>query len=205
MFGLIPKEEKFFQLFKEMTVFDNMLVAIASQEGGLSFLRPARNAAAQQRAAELLERFELSAHSHRTVGELPGGVRKLLDIAMALTRQPKVLLLDEPTSGVDVNTRHEVLLGRAIEGRRHKVLIVSKFGNIDLPDGKKGTNGRPEYVYSSCDASLERLGLDFHEVESDVGMMGGSAGGMKGMGGMGSGGGMPSGPMATTSPPKPMM
>ena len=38
--------------------------------------------------------------------------------------------------------------------------IVSKFGNIDLPDGKKGTNGRPEYVYSSCEASLERLGLD---------------------------------------------
>ncbi len=58
------------------------------------------------------------------------------------------------------NSRHEVLLGRAIQGRRHKVLITTKFGNIDLPDGKKGTNGRPEYVYSSCDASLQRLGLD---------------------------------------------
>jgi aryl-alcohol dehydrogenase-like predicted oxidoreductase len=58
------------------------------------------------------------------------------------------------------NTRHEVLLGRAIEGRRHKILLTTKFGNIDLPDGKKGTNGRPEYVYSSCDASLERMGLD---------------------------------------------
>jgi len=57
-------------------------------------------------------------------------------------------------------TRHEVLLGRAIEGRRHKILLTTKFGNIDLPDGKKGTNGRPEYVYSSCDASLERMGLD---------------------------------------------
>ena len=32
--------------------------------------------------------------------ELPGGVRKLLDIAMALARRPKLLLLDEPTSGV---------------------------------------------------------------------------------------------------------
>jgi iron(III) transport system ATP-binding protein len=93
------------QLFKEMTVFDNMLVAIASQAGGLSFLRPARNAAAQERATELLERFELSAHIHRTVGELPGGVRKLLDIAMALTRQPKVLLLDEPLSNLDAQLR----------------------------------------------------------------------------------------------------
>ncbi len=62
------------------------------------------------------------------------------------------------------NTRHEVLLGRAIQGRRHKVLVTTKFGNIDLPDGKKGTNGRPEYVYSSCDASLERMGLDCIDV-----------------------------------------
>lgn len=61
-------------------------------------------------------------------------------------------------------TRHEVLLGRALKGRRDKVLLVSKFGNIDLPDGKKAVNGRPEYVYSSCDASLQRLGVDVIDV-----------------------------------------
>ncbi len=62
------------------------------------------------------------------------------------------------------NTRHEVLLGRALQGRRHKALIATKFGNIDLPDGKKGTNGRPEYVYSSCEASLQRLGTDIIDI-----------------------------------------
>jgi aryl-alcohol dehydrogenase-like predicted oxidoreductase len=62
------------------------------------------------------------------------------------------------------NTRHEVLLGRALQGRRHKALIATKFGNIDLPDGKKGTNGRPEYVFSSCEASLQRLGTDVIDV-----------------------------------------
>jgi aryl-alcohol dehydrogenase-like predicted oxidoreductase len=61
-------------------------------------------------------------------------------------------------------TRHEVLLGRALKSRRDKVLITSKFGNIDLPGGKKAVNGRPEYVYSSCDASLERLGVDVIDV-----------------------------------------
>ena len=55
-------------------------------------------------------------------------------------------------------TRHEVLLGRAIKGFRDKVLISSKFGNIDLPDGKKGTNGRPEYLQKCCDESLEAHG-----------------------------------------------
>lgn len=61
-------------------------------------------------------------------------------------------------------TRHEVLLGCALKGRRDKVLISSKFGNIDLPGGQKAVNGRPEYVYSSCDASLERLGVDVIDV-----------------------------------------
>ena len=61
-------------------------------------------------------------------------------------------------------TRHEVLLGRALKGRRNQALITSKFGNIDLPDGKKGTNGRPEYVFECCDASLKRLGVDVIDV-----------------------------------------
>jgi aryl-alcohol dehydrogenase-like predicted oxidoreductase len=62
------------------------------------------------------------------------------------------------------NTRHETTLGRAVIGRRHKIMLASKFGNIDLPDGTKGTNGKPDYVYSSCEASLERLGTDYIDV-----------------------------------------
>ena len=61
-------------------------------------------------------------------------------------------------------TRHEVLLGRALKGRRSEALITSKFGNIDLPDGKKAMDGRPEYVFSSCEASLRRLGVDVIDV-----------------------------------------
>jgi aryl-alcohol dehydrogenase-like predicted oxidoreductase len=71
-------------------------------------------------------------------------------------------------------TRHEVLLGKALKGRRNEALIASKFGNIDLPDGKKATNGRPEYVVECCDASLKRLGVDvidiyyLHRVDPNV-------------------------------------
>jgi len=56
--------------------------------------------------------------------------------------------------------RHERLLGEALKGRRDKAVVASKFGNFDLPDGKKGYNGRPEYVPQACDASLQRLKLD---------------------------------------------
>jgi aryl-alcohol dehydrogenase-like predicted oxidoreductase len=62
------------------------------------------------------------------------------------------------------STRHEVLLGRALKGRRSEALITSKFGNIDLPDGKKAMDGRPEYVFSSCEASLRRLDVDVIDV-----------------------------------------
>ena len=57
--------------------------------------------------------------------------------------------------------RHERLLGQALRGgRRDKVILATKFGNFDLAGGKKGYNGRPEYVPQACDASLKNLGLD---------------------------------------------
>ena len=62
------------------------------------------------------------------------------------------------------NGRHEVLLGRALGRRRREVLITSKFGNITLPDGKKATDGRPEYLKQCCDVSLKRFGTDVIDI-----------------------------------------
>jgi len=70
--------------------------------------------------------------------------------------------------------RHERLLGQALKGRRDKVVIATKFGNFDLPGGKKGYNGRPEYVRAACDASLKNLGLEhidlyyLHRIDPEV-------------------------------------
>ena len=57
---------------------------------------------------------------------LPGGVRKLVDIAMAVTHQPKLLLLDEPTSGVAVEEKFPLMdvIMRALEGSDATVLFV---------------------------------------------------------------------------------
>ncbi len=114
------------QLFRELSVTENLLVAIASQSGQLSPLRPAGHAEARERAAALLQRFELSVHADRLVSELPGGLRKLLDIAMALTRQPKVLLLDEPTSGVSADEKFPLMetVMRALAQEQTTVLFV---------------------------------------------------------------------------------
>lgn len=56
--------------------------------------------------------------------------------------------------------KNEELIGRGIAGRRNEYVIGSKFGNIRLPDGKPGADGRPKYVAQACEASLRRLGID---------------------------------------------
>jgi len=57
---------------------------------------------------------------------------------------------------------NEELVGRAIKGRRHEVILATKFGNVRGPDGSwRGVNGRPEYVKAACDASLQRLGVEY--------------------------------------------
>ncbi len=56
---------------------------------------------------------------------------------------------------------NEQLVGRAVAGRRDEVVLATKFGNERLPDGSwVGINGRPEYVRSACEASLQRLGVE---------------------------------------------
>lgn len=97
------------QLYGDLTALDNMLVANACHDQKLSFWQPARRPEAIARAELLLDRFGLSEHRGRRVAELPGGVRKLLDIAMALTGQPKLLLLDEPTSGVSAEEKFPMM------------------------------------------------------------------------------------------------
>ena len=97
------------QLCADMSVLDNMLVAAACGDGALSFWKPAHTADKLDRAHALLGRFGLDLHAARRVSELPGGVRKLLDIAMALTHRPKILLLDEPTSGVSAEEKFPMM------------------------------------------------------------------------------------------------
>jgi aryl-alcohol dehydrogenase-like predicted oxidoreductase len=55
---------------------------------------------------------------------------------------------------------NEQVVGRAIKGRRDRVVLATKFGQTQNPAGPNGVNGRPEYVMQACEASLKRLGED---------------------------------------------
>src|SRR5690242_19143283 len=78
------------------------------------------------------------------------------------------------TSDAYGNGRNEELISRATEGRRHEYIIASKFGNLRRSDGTPAADGRPEYVRTACERSLQRLRTDFidlyyiHRVDPSV-------------------------------------
>jgi len=63
---------------------------------------------ASRRASELLERFELADAADRNAKTYSGGMRRRLDLASSLLTQPRVLFLDEPTTGLDPRSRNEI-------------------------------------------------------------------------------------------------
>jgi ABC-2 type transport system ATP-binding protein len=67
-----------------------------------------RGTAVAERADALLERFGLASHSHLEYTKISGGQKRRLSLARALVHQPRLLILDEPTAGVDVELRLEL-------------------------------------------------------------------------------------------------
>jgi branched-chain amino acid transport system ATP-binding protein len=89
-------------LFAGLSVLENVMLAVRERHGAaddmLRFAGSRRDLVAESEA--LLERLGLADHAGRTVRELPYGQQRLVEIAIALGLEPKVLLLDEPAAGV---------------------------------------------------------------------------------------------------------
>lgn len=95
------------QLFNSMTVTENLQVGV-----GIAARSARTGSAAADEPAQverLMERFSLLDYRQQSAGLLPEGIRKLLDIAMAVAGRPRVLLLDEPTSGVSADEKFRLM------------------------------------------------------------------------------------------------
>lgn len=83
---------------------------------------------ARARAQELLDRFELSDAANRPVKTYSGGMRRRLDLAASLMSRPRVLYLDEPTTGLDPHSRNEVWdIVRRLTDEGVTVLLTTQY------------------------------------------------------------------------------
>jgi lipooligosaccharide transport system ATP-binding protein len=110
--GLVPQEDT---LDLELTVLDNLLIY------GRYFDLPRR--LIRERADELLEFVQLTERARDRVESLSGGMKRRLTIARSLVSDPELLILDEPTTGLDPQARH-LLWDRLYRLRRRGVTLV---------------------------------------------------------------------------------
>ena len=125
------------QVFHTMTVSENLMIALAIAENkGLDSLRLMDNPELHVKCDAVLKRYKLDVHRDSTVSALAQGVRKLLDIAMAVVSQPRILLLDEPTSGISVEEKFDfmdIVMGALKEDKvtvlfvEHDMEIVERY------------------------------------------------------------------------------
>ncbi|OXR45513.1 Doxorubicin resistance ATP-binding protein DrrA [Nocardia cerradoensis] len=87
-----------------------------------------RRKAAAQRAEELLEQFALTEAAERRVGQYSGGMRRRIDIACGLVRPPRVVFLDEPTTGLDPVSRQSLwALVRSLKEQGVTILLTTQY------------------------------------------------------------------------------
>ena len=98
------------QVFMTMSVKQNLMIAMSlSKKSGKTLLDPIDDEEISKECDNILELYKIKDQSDNIVSTLSQGIRKLLDIAMAVVGNPKVILLDEPTSGVSVEEKFGIM------------------------------------------------------------------------------------------------
>jgi branched-chain amino acid transport system ATP-binding protein len=118
------------QLFSAQRVIDNMMLALAAKSGLWTVVRQLETEARRAEAEALLGLVGLAGDKNRISSTLPEGHRKLLDIAVALALKPRLLLLDEPTSGVSALERFPLM--EALMGALRQRQITALFVEHDM-------------------------------------------------------------------------
>lgn len=115
------------QTFESLSVMDNLLVAAGlHKDRGLDVLRRLHRSSLLSHCEAELKRYGIADYADHLAGSVPQGVRKVLDITMAMVSSPRLVLLDEPTSGVSTDERFPIMdkLVEALRRERVTVLLV---------------------------------------------------------------------------------
>ena len=154
------------ELFEHATVLDNLLIGRHRHRRtglwqDLLFLPSVRQAELESRrkVEEVIEFLDLQAHRDSRIASLPYGVRKVVELARALATEPQLLLLDEPSSGLNVEETEDMgfwiqdirdQLGMTVLMVEHDMGLVSRVSDrvVALNQGEVLATGTPQEVQS---------------------------------------------------------
>ena len=173
------------QLYSSLTVRENMHVAlgIVLRNAGLGgFFStgeprvPGYDAPVSEVAERILERFGLTQYRDQNAQVLPGGVRKLLDIALTMAAKPRILLLDEPTSGVSAEEKFGIMEmvmdavkaeGATVLFVEHDMEVVARFAQRVLAfyDGRIIADAPPQAALADPEVRRYVVGGELHRMD----------------------------------------
>jgi branched-chain amino acid transport system ATP-binding protein len=146
-------------LFDALTALDNVRLAIFSREGKVSnaLSLAERDRDVKQEALDVLGEFGLGEKAAVVAGGLAQGERKLLDVAVAYALRPKLLLLDEPTSGVGTREKSHIMdtIEAVVRARglsavivEHDMDVVFKYSDtiVMMHEGRVLARGVPDEI-----------------------------------------------------------
>lgn len=165
LIGVVPQENN---LDPDLNVHENLMVYSR-------YFRMPR-VEAEKRSAELLEFIRMSEKSNSKVEQLSGGMKRRLIIARALLHRPKILLLDEPTTGLDPNVRQEIWEKLEELRRTENLTIVLSTHYMDeaeklchrlivMAQGKIIAEGVPRQLIAE---RARKYALEIREVETAI-------------------------------------
>jgi len=161
--------------FPTMTVMENLMAAVTAHTGAWKNLaRRFPTSGIRERAEEVMELVGLSHVAHIEAAILSHGDQKLLDIAIALALEPRVLLLDEPTAGMGPDERWRMI--ERVRGlwERHKLTLIFIEHDMDivfrvantirvLCNGRVLAEGTPDQIRNNPAVIEAYLGAEEHE------------------------------------------
>jgi len=167
----IARSFQLVNLFDQLSALDNVALAIFSREGKTRRLMvlAENDDEVRQEAMDVLDQFGLAGKWDMLAGGLAQGERKLLDVAVAYSLRPKLLFLDEPTSGVSTREKGQIMdrLSSVVRAGQitaviieHDMDVVFKYSHriIAMHQGKILADGSPEEIRNNAQVASILLG-----------------------------------------------
>jgi branched-chain amino acid transport system ATP-binding protein len=155
----IARSFQLVNLFDDLTAFDNVALAVFAREGKIHnpVTLAERDTDVTAEALDLLEKFGLQSKRHVTARGLAQGERKLLDVAVAYALKPKLLFLDEPTSGVSTSNKLQIMdtISSVVRAGNvtaviieHDMDVVFKYSDriVAMHEGQIFADGTPDEI-----------------------------------------------------------